>query len=48
MDEIRVLRYLNRLKGFENAHLLKLYDFFFNKRHLMIVTEVSVWSCGDS
>lgn len=43
-----MLRYLNRLKGFENAHLLKLYDFFFNKRHLMIVTEVGLQSRGDS
>lgn len=40
LDEIRVLRYLNKLKGFEAAHLLRLHDFFFNKQHLMIVTEV--------
>ena len=41
LDEIRVLRYLNKLKGFEAAHLLRLHDFFFNKQHLIIVTEVA-------
>ena len=28
------------MKGSECAHILQLYDFFYNKRHLMIVMEV--------
>ncbi|KNB45134.1 2-hydroxyacid dehydrogenase [Blastocystis sp. subtype 4] len=40
LDEIRVLRYLNGMKGSECAHILQLYDFFYNKRHLMIVMEL--------
>ncbi|KAK8832482.1 hypothetical protein WA577_002955 [Blastocystis sp. JDR] len=47
LDEIRVLRYLNKLKGFEAAHLLRLHDFFFNKQHLMIVTELLQQSLYD-
>lgn len=38
------MRYLNAIKGCENAHILQLYDFFYNKRHLMIVTEVQFLS----
>ena len=40
LDEIRVLRYLNNCPHSENAHLLRLHDYFYNKQHLFIVTEV--------
>ena len=35
-----MLRYLNNLPHSEAAHLLRLHDYFYNKQHLFIVTEV--------
>lgn len=39
LDEIRILRYLNRMKE-DHSTVLQLYDFFYYNQHLIIVTEV--------
>ena len=40
LDEIKVLRYINANGDSEEKHFLKLYDYFYYKEHLFIVTEL--------
>lgn len=41
IDEIKLLRYIQaNCENLDEKHLLKLYDFFYHKEHLFIVTEL--------
>ena len=40
MDEIKLLRYLNAAGNVDEHHILRLYDYFYFKEHLFIVTEL--------
>lgn len=40
MDEIKLMRYINANGDVDDKHILKLYDYFYHKEHLFIVTEV--------
>lgn len=41
IDEIKLLRYINaNCDNPDEKHLLKLFDFFYHKEHLFIVTEL--------
>ena len=41
MDEIKLLRYINaNCENLDDKNLLKLFDFFYHKEHLFIVTEL--------
>lgn len=40
LDEIKVLRFINANGDSEEKHFLKLYDYFYYKEHLFIVTEL--------
>ncbi|MCQ2818105.1 MAG: DYRK family dual specificity protein kinase [archaeon] len=40
LDEIKVLRFINANGNSDEKHFLKLYDYFYYKEHLFIVTEL--------
>jgi tRNA A-37 threonylcarbamoyl transferase component Bud32 len=40
IDEIKLLRYINANGNCEEYNFLKLYDYFYHKEHLFIVTEL--------
>ena len=40
LDEIKLLRLLNANGDCDDHHVLKLFDFFYYKEHLILVTEV--------
>jgi serine/threonine protein kinase len=41
VDEIKLLRYINaNCENLDDKYLLKLYDYFYHKEHLFIVTEL--------
>jgi len=40
LDEIKILKYINAHDAHDNHHLLQLYDYFYFKEHLFIVTEL--------
>merc|ERR1719188_986252 len=40
MDEIKLLRHINVNDDVDERHCLKLYDYFYHKEHLIIVTEL--------
>ena len=40
MDEIKLLRYLNAAGNVDEHHILRLYDYFYFKEHLFVVTEL--------
>lgn len=45
LDEIKLLLYLNNAGDCDEAHVLQMFDFFYYKEHLVIVTEVRVILC---
>ena len=40
LGEIKVLKYINANGDSEDKHFLKLYDYFYHKEHLFIITEL--------
>lgn len=40
IDEIKLLKYINFNGNVEEKNVLKVYDFFYHKEHLFIVTEL--------
>ena len=40
VDEIKLLNYININGDVDECHVLKLYDYFYHKEHLFIVTEL--------
>ena len=40
LDEIKLLLYLNNAGDCDEAHVLQMFDFFYYKEHLLIVTEL--------
>ncbi|XRB08527.1 protein tyrosine kinase [Pycnococcus provasolii] len=40
LDEVKILRYVNRMDPMDTKGVLRLYDFFYFKEHLFIVTEL--------
>lgn len=40
LDEIKLLRFINCNGDVDLLHCLRLYDFFYYKEHLIIVTEL--------
>ncbi len=40
IDEIKLLRYINNNGECDEKHVLKMFDFFYHKEHLFIVTEL--------
>jgi tRNA A-37 threonylcarbamoyl transferase component Bud32 len=40
LDEIKLMRYINANEDVDEKNILKLYDYFYHKEHLFIVTEV--------
>lgn len=40
LDEVQVLRYVNCNGDVDSFHCLKMYDFFYYKEHLIIITEL--------
>lgn len=38
LDEIKLLRYLNSNCNSDESCLLEMYDFFYHREHLMILT----------
>lgn len=40
LDEIKLLLFLNDKSDCDRHHVLKMFDFFYHKEHLIIVTEV--------
>ncbi len=40
LDEIRLLKYLNTSGDADAKHFVRLYDYFYHKEHLVIVTEL--------
>ncbi|XP_051142426.1 uncharacterized protein LOC127259262 isoform X2 [Andrographis paniculata] len=40
LDEIKLLKYVNKHDPFDEHHILRLYDYFYYKEHLFIVTEL--------
>ncbi|KAJ1482515.1 kinase domain protein [Baffinella frigidus] len=40
LDEIKILKYINAHDSRDEHHLLQLYDYFYFKEHLFIVTEL--------
>eukprot|EP01068_Selenidium_serpulae_P016172 Selendium_serpulae@DN6274_c2_g1_i1.p1 len=40
LDEVQVLRYVNCNGNVDSFHCLKMYDFFYYKEHLIIITEL--------
>ncbi|CAJ1332552.1 unnamed protein product [Effrenium voratum] len=40
LDEIKLLKYINVNGDVDNNHVLRLYDHFYHKEHLIIVTEL--------
>ena len=40
IDEIKLLNYINYNGDVQEKNVLKLYDYFYHKEHLFIVTEL--------
>ena len=40
LDEIKLLLYLNNAGDCDEKHIVQMYDYFYYKEHLIIVTEV--------
>lgn len=40
IDEIKLLRYIAANCNPDESHLLTLYDYFYHREHLMLVTEL--------
>ena len=40
MDEIKLLRYINHNTDVDSKNVLRIYDYFYHKEHLFIVTEL--------
>ncbi|PIN06582.1 LAMMER dual specificity kinase [Handroanthus impetiginosus] len=40
LDEIKLLKYVNKHDPFDERHILRLYDYFYYQEHLFIVTEL--------
>jgi len=40
LDEIKLLEYLNRMGDADEKRFIRLYDYFYHKEHLFIVTEL--------
>ena len=40
IDEIKLLKYVNYNGNVDEHHVLKMYDYFYHKEHLFIVTEL--------
>jgi len=40
IDEVRLLRYINAADPQDNHGILRLYDFFYHREHLILVTEL--------
>ena len=40
VDEIKLLKYINYNGDVDAVNVLKLYDFFYHKEHLFIITEL--------
>lgn len=40
LDEIKLLKLINQNADVEEKHCLKLFDYFYHKEHLIIITEL--------
>jgi len=40
IDEIKLLKYINYNGDVDSKNILKVYDYFYHKEHLFIVTEL--------
>jgi serine/threonine protein kinase len=40
LDEIKLLQYINSRGDADECHVLRLYDFFYHREHLFIVSEL--------
>ncbi|KAK8453983.1 hypothetical protein SEVIR_5G375300v4 [Setaria viridis] len=40
LDEIKLLKFVNKYDPLDEHHLLRLYDYFYHQEHLFIVTEL--------
>ena len=40
LDEIKLLRYINAVGDPDEHNVLRLYEYFYHKEHLFLVTEV--------
>jgi hypothetical protein len=44
LDEIKLLRYINAVGDPDEHNVLRLYEYFYHKEHLFLVTEVRPWT----